>query len=430
LSFDLMAKQRRLGDRSSREDDRYLFLETLISARERLYISYVGQSIKDNSVAPPSVLVSELLDYVAQGFELSGKDIIEDHILTRHRLQAFSTGYFGCGRLFSYSRENLKASQVLTPERKSPPDLVRKPLAAPEAAWRQLTLRTLTEFLCNPAKFLAVTRLGLRLPSEAATMEEREAFELAGLDRYQLEQELLAAKLSGGNLSSSRDLVRASGRLPAGIAGEAHFAQLSRGVEIFHKRLREFKPESLQEPTAFALAIGDFNLNGSFSHLTPGGQLFYRPATIKAKDLLRAWVEHLLWNATSSVGKARHTVIVGTESIWTLAPISDPRPVLEGLLDRYWSGLSEPLKFFPESAFAFAVADSKSASGTKGRATRTPLDLALEKWNGSDFGPSGEREDEYFALFFRNSDALDSNFEAHARAVFHPLLEVSEEAKE
>ena len=33
LSFDLMAQKRQLGDRSSREDDRYLFLETLISAR-------------------------------------------------------------------------------------------------------------------------------------------------------------------------------------------------------------------------------------------------------------------------------------------------------------------------------------------------------------------------------------------------------------
>jgi exodeoxyribonuclease V gamma subunit len=70
LGFDLMAQSPRLGDRSTREDDRYLFLETLLSARDRLYISYVGQSVKDNSPAPPSVLVSELLDYVEQGFTL------------------------------------------------------------------------------------------------------------------------------------------------------------------------------------------------------------------------------------------------------------------------------------------------------------------------------------------------------------------------
>jgi exodeoxyribonuclease V gamma subunit len=430
LSFDLMAQKHRLGDRSSREDDRYLFLETLISARERLYISYVGQSIKDNSVAPPSVLVSELLDYVAQGFKLKGKDIIEDHVLTRHRLQAFNTSYFHRGRLFSYSRENLKASQVLSPERKSPGDLVPKPLATPEAAWRRLTMQALADFLCHPAKFMAVNRLGLRLPYEAAGMEEREAFEVAGLDRYQLQQELLELKLNGASLNGSSELVRASGRLPAGIAGDVHLAQVRRDVEDFHKRLRSFKPESLQPSLPFELGVGEFTVSGSFGHVTPAGLLFYRPAAIKPKDLLRAWIEHLLWNAPGAGGKPAQTVIVGAESIWTIAPVSEPLPVLKSLLDRYWAGLSQPLKFFPESSYAFAAADYKATTGAKGRTTRTPMDFALEKWSGKDFGPPGECEDRYFALFFRNSDALDSDFEAHARAMFHPLLEVSEEIKE
>jgi len=430
LSFDLMAQKRRLGDRSSREDDRYLFLETLISARQRLYISYVGQSIKDNSVAPPSVLVSELLDYVAQGFDLQAKDIIEDHVLTRHRLQAFSPAYFGGGRLFSFSRENLKASQVLLPERKSPGDLVPKPLAEPEATWRRLAMQTLAEFLCHPAKFLAVKRMGLRLPSQAAAMDEREAFEVAGLDRYSLQEELLATRLAGTSLKDSCELVRASGRLPPGVSGDVHFAQVRRDVEVFHKRLRPFQPESLQPPAPFELAIGAFTISGSFSRVTPEGLLFYRPAAIKPKDLLRAWVEHLLWNATGSDAKPAHTVIVGTESIFRLAPVPDPLPVLEGLLDCYWSGLSQPLRFFPESSYAFAAADYKAVNGTKGRSTKAPLDFAREKWDGNEFGMRGECEDAYFALFFRNSDALGSDFEAVARAVFHPLLEVAEETNE
>ena len=98
-----MAQKPRLGDRSLRADDRYLFLETLLSARERLHLSYVGQSIRDNSEAPPSVLVSELLDYVSQAYELPGQDILKDLVLVRHRLQAFSPAYFTAqdGRLFS-----------------------------------------------------------------------------------------------------------------------------------------------------------------------------------------------------------------------------------------------------------------------------------------------------------------------------------------
>ena len=36
LDFDLMGSDYRPGDRSRREDDRYLFLEALLSARDQL----------------------------------------------------------------------------------------------------------------------------------------------------------------------------------------------------------------------------------------------------------------------------------------------------------------------------------------------------------------------------------------------------------
>jgi exodeoxyribonuclease V gamma subunit len=49
LGFDLMSANPKRGDRSRRDDDRYLFLEALISAQSKLYISYIGRSIQDNS---------------------------------------------------------------------------------------------------------------------------------------------------------------------------------------------------------------------------------------------------------------------------------------------------------------------------------------------------------------------------------------------
>ncbi|MFM1770851.1 MAG: hypothetical protein RJA22_3380, partial [Verrucomicrobiota bacterium] len=113
-SFDLMARQPRLGDRSTREDDRYLFLETLLSARQRLHLSHVGRGIRDNRESPPSVLISELLDYLEQGFYLEGTDpdgndgALRERLVVPHRLQAFNTDYFNGqdARLFSYSQAN------------------------------------------------------------------------------------------------------------------------------------------------------------------------------------------------------------------------------------------------------------------------------------------------------------------------------------
>ncbi|MCO5760647.1 MAG: exodeoxyribonuclease V subunit gamma, partial [Chromatiaceae bacterium] len=78
LDFDLMGQDYRPGDRSRREDDRYLFLEALLSARERLYLSWVGRRITDNSPRPPSVLVGQLRDHLAAGWRLADADCPEE----------------------------------------------------------------------------------------------------------------------------------------------------------------------------------------------------------------------------------------------------------------------------------------------------------------------------------------------------------------
>lgn len=77
LGFDLMSQKPQRGDRSRRDDDRYLFLEALMSAEQTLYISYIGRSIQDNSERFPSVLVQELVDYIGQSHCLAGDEDLD-----------------------------------------------------------------------------------------------------------------------------------------------------------------------------------------------------------------------------------------------------------------------------------------------------------------------------------------------------------------
>ncbi|MGI9569490.1 MAG: exodeoxyribonuclease V subunit gamma, partial [Desulfobulbia bacterium] len=62
LPFNLLAQRYEKGDRSQRADDRYQFLEAILAARQRFYLSYIGQSIRTNEPIPPSPVVSELLE--------------------------------------------------------------------------------------------------------------------------------------------------------------------------------------------------------------------------------------------------------------------------------------------------------------------------------------------------------------------------------
>ncbi|MEO6677765.1 MAG: exodeoxyribonuclease V subunit gamma, partial [Pseudomonas sp.] len=107
LDFDLMGSDYRPGDRSRREDDRYLLLEALLSARNQLYISWVGRSIRDNSERPASVLIGQLRDHLASGWRINEEhESLLDAMTQEHPLQPFSARYFHEGdALFSYASE-------------------------------------------------------------------------------------------------------------------------------------------------------------------------------------------------------------------------------------------------------------------------------------------------------------------------------------
>ncbi|MFN5809934.1 MAG: hypothetical protein ACK44R_02015, partial [Burkholderiales bacterium] len=100
--FDLISHpgQARAGDRARREDDRYLFLEAVLSARERLYISWQGRRASDHAPLPSSVLVVQLLDHVNRCHSHPhGRDPAFVPLL--QPLQPFSSNYFTAGTGFA-----------------------------------------------------------------------------------------------------------------------------------------------------------------------------------------------------------------------------------------------------------------------------------------------------------------------------------------
>ena len=65
--LDLTLARRQVGDVSPRERDKYLFLETLVCARERLYLSYVARDAQTGDELEPSPVVHELMRHLHRG---------------------------------------------------------------------------------------------------------------------------------------------------------------------------------------------------------------------------------------------------------------------------------------------------------------------------------------------------------------------------
>ncbi len=435
LSFDLMAQSPRLGDRSTREDDRYLFLETLLSARHRLYLSYLGQSVRDNRPAPPSVLISELLDYIEQGFKLAsgapgscparsesnaGTTSLRDDLLTRHRLQAFHDDYFTGANpaFFSYSAENCRASTSARHARRAVPPFLEQPLAESAPEFRRVSLDDLARFFTSPAKFFLRQRLGIVLPETPEELDEREPVLLNGLGHYQLRGDLLQRRLSGRTAAASRPSVQAAGALPPGSVGDVDFAQSAFRAEAFAARLEAIR---LAPPSPFDLsvAVGEFLVTGRIHERTAAGPLSFRCGRLRARDVLCAWLAHL---AANGAEPGQTTTLLCEDARRDWSPPADAPSLLAGLLELYWQGLRSPLKFFPGSALKFAEAERAAKQAGK---PSSAFDKARGAWEGDTWrGIAGERDDAAFDLCFRHADPLDDTFAAHACGVFGPALEL------
>jgi len=419
LGFDLMAASSRTGDRSRRMDDRYLFLEAILSARQKLYISYVGQSLKDNSPRPPSVLVSELLDYVEEGFG----ETVREGICIHHRLQAFSPSYFaGDRRLFSYSEENLRAAQSAVAGRRETSPYIPSGLSEPEEVWKTINLESFLYFFSNPAMFLIRHRLGIHLREEPAVMDENEPFELNKLEAYHIKQELLTRALKE-NEKPIRDvytLMQASGRLPHGSPGVCCYDDLCALTGHFIRKIHPHIKGGQREPIAVDIDIDGFHLTGQLVNVYPEGLVSYRMAKVKGPDRLRAWISHLVLNHLREHAAVRKTILVCEDRTFRYSPVEDAETCLRILLDIYWKGLRKPLHFFPESSLAYAEQAAKGAAPEKGMRT------AQGKWAAFEYA---EKEDAYYDLCFRQIDPLDDQFHELALAIFEPMLKHEKQIK-
>ena len=412
LSFDLMAKNPRIGDRSRRNDDKYLFLEAIISARNKLYISYVGQSIRDNTRIAPSALVSEVIDYIEEGFGVS-----EDQMVTLHRLQAFSPEYFKKGgKLFSYSRENFEAAGSRY-DHKDIPDFISSKLADPTQEWKHLDIKEFSTFFSNPAKFLLEKRLGIYLPETADVLDERENFSLGHLEKHVLDQEMVVHRLSGSNLKDFFPVKKASGQLPHGNVGELVYNEMSLDAEDFVRKIEDHIAGKCLDDQNVDINVAGFTLCGRLTDIYEPGLIQIRYVKSKPKYILNTWVNHVIFCVVVEGKPPLKSFLLCKDAAWEFAPVSNSTDILNDLLELFWKGMSEPLHFFPESSFEYA-----RRLLLKHHRKPEALNAAKNKWTGSDFA-RGESQDPYFERCFGRTDPFDDEFEKISEKVFAPLLD-------
>jgi exodeoxyribonuclease V gamma subunit len=377
LGFDRMAArgQRRPGDHSRRDDDRYMFLEALLCARKRLIISYVGRGIHDNRVQPPSVVVGELLDAVTQGFTsepvagtagpLRRLEAIEHRLCTVQRLHAFSPSYFAAdpkSRLFSYAthyREAASQFGQLRPERR----LVQQPLQT-QSELRELTLDELVAWISLPIRTFLRRELGVYLDDRLEPLPEREPIVADGLDRWQFGNDLLQLMLGGTPAAQLLPAMVGRGVLPLGTVGELAYQRALPGVQALAELVAKHRRGDRLDPLMVDLELDGVHLTGRLDDLWPGAHLCVSYSNFGKRFELGHFVRHVVLGCVLAqrprTEYPRRSVVIartgdgGGAGEVEFAPLSDPRVALAELLELVRMARRFPLPFEHETARTYA----------------------------------------------------------------------------
>lgn len=451
LSFDLVAKHPKLGDRSPRDDDRYLFLEALLAARDACIISYTGQSNQNNQVLPPSVLVGELLDYLDTSFVSVDGRAAREALVLRHPLQSFSPRYFDgqSDALFSYSSLYGQDAQSLTDATPSQSAaFINAPLHCAEADSKLVALDDLLLYYKDPARYLVNQRVGIRLLSDEEPLQPREPMELAGLAKWEVGDKLLHALRTTGNAGRASEALAAGGFLPLGTPAFIHLDREMPVVQSIVDQASAYQTGGRLANIEVNLHIGDIRLVGQLDSLWSQCRQEVTYSRPEGPRELLAWIQHLVLCHQTPADYPRETLCIGRDkqaaSVIRFRPVADTGPLLHELLRIYQLGQTQPLPLFPKSSRAYAKHRRAALSKDPEAPEEASLETASNSYSGlgSSKGPSAERLDPYIALLFADSDPLRStgtdqgdgstpsvpSFSALAMKVFAPLLDHREKA--
>ncbi|TYC56836.1 exodeoxyribonuclease V subunit gamma [Marinobacter sp. BW6] len=437
VDFDLMAQDYRPGDRSRREDDRYLFLEALLSAREQLYISWVGRSIKDDSERPPSVLVGQLQDHLDSLWSVAGQPetkVIEA-LTTQHPLQPFSRSYFPKANRLEEGGEGenssprplaevLEARRLFTYEREwrsahggeaAAQTQSALPYQAPE---EPISLNDLAAFLKKPIDTFYQRRLQVRFEDVEDDDTDNENFELDGLDRWRLDNELIQNGLLKASseeelhdrLQATLDRMARRGDLGMGVTEHRLRSELAGRLpdlfERYQNALADW-PEAVAEPLPFdyrfesalgSVEVADLidnlrcNAQGELCRLVVASSSLLTGSgsskKVRYANLMRDWLIHL---SGQLGGQPFETLVLGKEEgrKFRFAPLQpeQARPLFEAVLTRWMEATTRALPLHCEAGFAWITSfyGSKKYVGDHERAiseAQQAYTIALERDTG------------------------------------------------
>ena len=335
LGFDLMGSDYKPGDRSKKEADKSLFLDTLMSAREKIYLSYIGQGIKDNTEIPPSIVLDTLMDYL-------------DLKPTEHPLHGFSNRY-NDEELFTYLYNNEPDSNV---------HKTKKPDDSTDEKTEEIWVNDFVKFFEAPIDWYFNKVLGIKYDGdEDDTLQETEIFELDPLQQWKVKNELLKLKESSPEeLDALLQKYIKHNKLPLKNLGRAILENLLEEIKPVKEKLKAETNNQDPESKLADIEIGNTRIRGEIENVFSGKFVSWAFSE-GLKHELRGFLASLLLSVDNLISSSVHIKKDGNVKVIQIMTGDEPFDRLKKLLEYIEQGKKAPLKFSLDAAKAIKDQD-------------------------------------------------------------------------
>ncbi|VFP83225.1 exodeoxyribonuclease V subunit gamma [Candidatus Erwinia haradaeae] len=391
--------------------EKYIFLDALNSANEKFYISYVNISIHDNTECYPSLLVSELMEYISYSFILAqdlDKDTassaiaITNHIQHVHRRIPLSKNHLihpikSC-EVFTLWPPTSKHSNALYSS------LGHVVLQDEETS---LNVDTLINFWRHPVRYFFQSRLGIFFERDDSVLSDIEPFVVDSIARYQMDSQLLKAIMNQTDPWLLYTAFKAAGMLPYGVWGKLFWEQRVADMGQLSSRIApHYAPVHNRE---ISLHINrKLLLTGYLTQVQAHGLLRWRPGVLNFQDALTLWLEHLMYCA---IGGNGISLALGLkDSVWRFLPLDsdEAKKYLLHYFTGYRLGLCFPIFLtssggvWLQECFDKHQCILKHDTNTQRQARRK----LLQYWNGTNH-MRGEKDDFFMQRLIPNLNSTD-----------------------
>lgn len=422
--FDLIHKDPQVGDRIQSEDDSYLFLEVLSSASERLHLSYRGQDLRSETDRLPSMLVQQLKDCMPVSIRV-----------TRHRLHPFSKVYYldNSDRApqkpdRSYDQMQREVANKINSNSTERHGFKLSDIGSPDVFRnKDLSLNELNKFLCEPCKYILDSELGVNFNVYQNDIQDREIFDLRGLDKYKIDAILYEATHKSIPLKQIYDYVYTAGFLPDMLKGKMVFEEESKKTKLL---IEEIKDLTRKDEISYELRLNMMgrNVYGKVNGIHDRSLILHRVGQRREAHEIEQWVLHNALLASDFPLEKSFYISFdksGSVDINQIDTNSIDKNIFVELLNWYTKDtlLIDKVNFFPKTSKAYAK------SVLKGEDEEKSIRKAYQAYTPGRFNPFAEGGEESNSLIWKGKDPFSrDSFKDNAMNYWGPYLKALEES--